>query len=87
MQQHVVSVEIGGRTLSIETGKLAKQANGSVVVRQDESMVLVTACVGQPVNFDFLPLTVAYQDRTASFGMIPGGFLKREGRPIGLCCH
>ncbi|MEC7987230.1 MAG: polyribonucleotide nucleotidyltransferase [Myxococcota bacterium] len=81
MQHHVVSVDIGGRPLTIETGRLAKQANGSVVVRQDDSMVLVTACVGQPVNFDFLPLTVAYQDRTASFGMIPGGFLKREGRP------
>ena len=82
MEPTIVSVEIGGRTLSIETGVLAKQAQGAVVVRQDESSVLVTACVSKdPVNFGFLPLTVAYQDRTASFGTIPGGFLKREGRP------
>jgi polyribonucleotide nucleotidyltransferase len=82
MEPTVVSVEIGGRTLSIETGVLAKQAQGAVVVRQDESSVLVTSCVSKNyVDFGFLPLTVAYQDRTASFGMIPGGFLKREGRP------
>ena len=74
--------EIGGRTLSIETGVLAKQAQGAVVVRQNESSVLVTSCVSKDhVDFGFLPLTVAYQDRTASFGSIPGGFLKREGRP------
>jgi polyribonucleotide nucleotidyltransferase len=82
MEPTVVSVEIGGRTLSIETGVLAKQAQGAVVVRHDESSVLVTSCVSKnQVDFGFLPLTVAYQDRTASFGMIPGGFLKREGRP------
>lgn len=82
MEPTVVSVEIGGRTLSFETGVLAKQAQGSVVVRQDESSVLVTSCVSKDyVDFGFVPLTVAYQDRTASFGTIPGGFLKREGRP------
>lgn len=82
MEPTVVSVEIGGRTLSIETGVLAKQAQGAVVVRQNESSVLVTSCVSKDhVDFGFLPLTVAYQDRTASFGSIPGGFLKREGRP------
>ncbi len=82
MSVHTVTVEVGGRTLSIETGKIAKQAHGAVVVRQDDSAVLVTA-VGDdsPRPFDFLPLTVDYQDRTGSFGSIPGGFLKREGRP------
>jgi polyribonucleotide nucleotidyltransferase len=67
MPIHTVSVEIGGRPLTIETGKLAKQAGGSVVVRQNDSAVLVTV-VGdnkeQP--FDFLPLTVEYMDRTGA---------------------
>lgn len=77
-----VSVEVGGRALTIETGWLAKQASGAVVVRQDDSSVLATfvrSPGGRP--FDFLPLTVNYQDRTAADGRIPGGFLKREGRP------
>jgi polyribonucleotide nucleotidyltransferase len=82
MNVQTVSIEVGGRPLTIETGKLAKQANGSVVIRQDDSMILVTACAGKKdVPFDFLPLTVVYQDRTAASGSIPGGFLKREGRP------
>ena len=75
------SVEIGGKTLSFETGKLAKQASGAVVVRSGDSQVLVSA-VCSPGNrpFDFLPLTVDYQDRNGAYGTIPGGFLKREGR-------
>ena len=82
MNVQTVSIEVGGRPLTIETGKLAKQANGSVVIRQDDSMILVTACASKKdVPFDFLPLTVVYQDRTAASGSIPGGFLKREGRP------
>ena len=82
MNVQTVSIEVGGRPLTIETGKLAKQANGSVVIRQDDSMILVTACASKTdVPFDFLPLTVVYQDRTAASGSIPGGFLKREGRP------
>ena len=82
MNVQTVSIEVGGRPLTIETGKLAKQANGSVVIRQDDSMILVTACASKnDVPFDFLPLTVVYQDRTAASGSIPGGFLKREGRP------
>lgn len=82
MNVHSVSIEVGGRPLIIETGKYAKQANGAVVVRQDDSMVLVTACATkEDVPFDFLPLTVVYQDRTAASGSIPGGFLKSEGRP------
>ena len=82
MNVQTVSIDVGGRPMTIETGKLAKQANGSVVIRQDDSMVLVTACATKDdVPFDFLPLTVVYQDRTAASGSIPGGFLKREGRP------
>ena len=81
MNIHTVSVEIGGRTLSFETGKLAKQAAGAVVVRHDDSSVLVTAAASKyPRPFDFLPLTVDYQDRNGSFGTIPGSFHKREGR-------
>ncbi len=75
------SVEIGGKTISFETGKLAKQANGAVVVTSGDSMLLVTAvCTPGFRTFDFLPLTVDYQDRNGSYGTIPGGFLKREGR-------
>ncbi len=75
------SVEIGGKTLSFETGRYAKQASGSVIVRSGDSMVLVTAVVQQSdMKFDFLPLTVDYQDRNGASGTIPGGFLKREGR-------
>ncbi len=82
MNIHKVEVEVGGRTLSFETGKLAKQSNGAVVVSQDDSMVLMTACAStSDVPFDFLPLTVVYQDRTGGYGSIPGGYLKREGRP------
>ena len=82
MNIHSVSVDVGGRPMTFETGKLAKQANGSVVVTQDDSKVLIATCAGtKDVPFDFLPLTVSYQDRTGASGKIPGGFLKREGRP------
>ena len=82
MNHHIVEIEVGGRPMILETGKIAKQTNGSVIVRQDESSVLVTACASSSdVPFDFLPLTVVYQDRTAASGKIPGGYLKREGRP------
>ena len=75
------SVDIGGKTISFETGKLAKQASGAVVVQSGESMVLVTGVVGDfDKPFDFLPLTVDYMDRNGASGTIPGGFLKREGR-------
>jgi polyribonucleotide nucleotidyltransferase len=79
---HKVSVEVGGRTLTLETGKLAKQANGAVVVKYGETVVLVTACMDTKANDrDFLPLTVDYREYTYSAGKIPGGFFKREGRP------
>ncbi len=74
------SVEVGGKTITFETGKLAKQAS-SVVIRSGESIVLCTAGVtSTPTTFDFLPLTVDYMDRTGASGAIPGGFMKREGR-------
>ena len=79
---HSVSVDVGGRPMTLETGWLAKQAGGAVVVKQNDSAVLVTFVTGSDERpFDFLPLTVNYEDRTAADGRIPGGFLKREGRP------
>ncbi len=81
MPLHTVTIEIGGRPLSIETGKLAKQASGSVVVRQGDSAVLVTAVADKkPGLGDFVPLSCEYQDRTGAYGRIPGGYFKREGR-------
>jgi polyribonucleotide nucleotidyltransferase len=73
----------GGREFSIETGRMAKQAQGSVVVRYGDTMVLVTAVANfqSPVEQDFLPLQVEYRERTYAAGKIPGGFFKREGRP------
>jgi polyribonucleotide nucleotidyltransferase len=79
---HQVTVEVGGRTLTLETGKIAKQANGSVLARYGDTVVLVTACMDTKANDrDFLPLTVDYREYTYSAGKIPGGFFKREGRP------
>src|SRR5436309_13586548 len=74
---------IGGNTLRLETGKLAKQAGGSVIVRYGDSVVLVTACraANQREGIDFLPLTVDYREYTYASGRIPGGFFKREGKP------
>jgi polyribonucleotide nucleotidyltransferase len=79
---HQVTVEVGGRTLTLETGKIAKQANGAVLARYGDTVVLVTACMDTKANDrDFLPLTVDYREYTYSAGKIPGGFFKREGRP------
>ena len=76
-------VRIGSRTISIETGKLAKQADGAVVVRSGDTMVLVTACHAATPRqgIDFLPLTVDYKEYAYAAGRIPGGFFKREGKP------
>src|SRR6266446_3129085 len=76
-------IRIGSRTISIETGKLAKQADGSVVVRSGDTVVLVTAChaANPREGIDFLPLTVDYKEYTYASGRIPGGFFKREGKP------
>ena len=79
-----VEAEIGGRILSIESGKMARQANGSVLVTYDETVVLVTATAAkeQKPNMGFLPLTIEYQERFYSVGRIPGSFFRREiGRP------
>ena len=79
---HKVSLQVGERELSIETGKMAKQADGSVIVRYGDTMVLVTACAQRtPKDTGFLPLTCDYREYTYAAGKIPGGFFKREGRP------
>src|SRR5438105_3777470 len=76
-------LSIGGNTLRLETGKLAKQAGGAVIVRYGDSVVLVTACRAASARegIDFLPLTVDYKEYTYASGRIPGGFFKREGKP------
>jgi polyribonucleotide nucleotidyltransferase len=80
---HTREVTVGGKTLRFETGKLAKQAGGSVIVRLGDSVVLVTACRAgnEREGIDFLPLTVDYREYTYASGRIPGGFFKREGKP------
>ncbi len=80
---HTVEIDLQGSKVSIETGKLAKQAHGSVVVRSGDSVVLVTACsTGKPKpGASFFPLTVDYREYTYAAGKFPGGFIKREGRP------
>ncbi|MDB4867796.1 MAG: pnp [Cohnella sp.] len=80
--EHRVEMLLGGRPFSLETGRLAKQANGAVVVRYGDTVVLstVTASSG-PKDLDFFPLTVNYEERLYAVGKIPGGFIKREGRP------
>src|SRR5687768_9793826 len=76
-------IQIGPRTITLETGKLAKQADGAVIVRSGDSVVLVTACraASPREGIDFLPLTVDYKEYTYASGRIPGGFFKREGKP------
>ncbi|MBI4484840.1 MAG: polyribonucleotide nucleotidyltransferase, partial [Acidobacteria bacterium] len=80
---HTREIAIGQNTLRLETGKLAKQAGGAVVVRYGDSVVLVTACRAASARegIDFLPLTVDYREYTYASGRIPGGFFKREGKP------
>jgi polyribonucleotide nucleotidyltransferase len=80
---HTREITIGQNTLKIETGKLATQAHGSVIVRYGDSVVLVTACraANPREGIDFLPLTVDYREYTYASGRIPGGFFKREGKP------
>ncbi len=83
MNVHKVSTTIGERELSIEIGKLAKQAHGSALVRYGETVVLVTACADKEPRegLDFFPLTVDYRENFYAAGKIPGGFFKREGKP------
>src|SRR5205085_11665379 len=83
MNVQKVSAIIGERELSIEIGKLAKQAHGAAVVRCGDSVVLVTACAADKPRkgADFFPLTCDYRENFYSAGKIPGGFFKREGKP------
>lgn len=81
--KHTVQVDLGGRILSLETGRMAKQAHGAVVVTIGDTVVLSSACSNtEPkINATFFPLTVDYREYTYAAGRIPGGYLKREGRP------
>src|SRR5438874_52577 len=80
--EHQVSIPLGNSTLTIDCGKLAKQANGSAYVRFGDTVVLATACTTDPrEGIDFFPLTVDYREYNYAAGKIPGGFFKREGRP------
>jgi polyribonucleotide nucleotidyltransferase len=76
-------VAVGGSSITFETGKLAKQASGSILAKQGETVVLVSACISETPRsgIDFFPLLVDYEERYYSAGKIPGGFIKREGRP------
>src|SRR5438445_2157345 len=75
-------IQIGGRMLSLETGAVARQANGACIIRYGDTVVLATACFKEgTVIGDFMPLTVDYKEYTYAGGRIPGGFFKREGRP------
>ena len=80
---HTRDISVGGRKISIETGRMAKQADGSVLVRSGDAVVLVSACAAANPRegIDFLPLTVDYKENTYASGRIPGGFFKREGKP------
>ena len=78
-----VNIDLDGRVITLETGRMAKQANGAVAVRSGDSVVLVTACMSEEPKpgAGFFPLTVDYREYTYAAGKIPGGFIKREGRP------
>jgi polyribonucleotide nucleotidyltransferase len=81
--EHTVEIDLDGQKITIETGKIAKQANGAVVVRSGDAAVLVSACANEEpkAGAAFFPLTVDYREYTYAAGKIPGGFIKREGRP------
>ncbi len=81
--EKVFSVEIGGRPLVFSVGKVAKQANGAVIASHGETTILATACITEKprTGIDFFPLLVDFEERFYSAGKIPGGFIKREGRP------
>ncbi len=80
---HTVEIDLDGQKITLETGKIAKQANGAVVVRSGDTVVLVSACANEEpkANAAFFPLTVDYREYTYAAGKFPGGFIKREGRP------
>jgi polyribonucleotide nucleotidyltransferase len=80
---HTVDVDLFGKTITFETGRMAKQANGAVIVKTGDNVVLVTACSNEEpkASASFFPLTVDYREYTYAAGRFPGGFIKREGRP------
>src|SRR5579864_6076360 len=80
---HTVEIDLDGRKITLETGRIAKQANGAVIVRSADSVVLASACAAEEpkVGASFFPLTVDYREYTYAAGKFPGGFIKREGRP------
>ncbi|WP_078413194.1 polyribonucleotide nucleotidyltransferase [Priestia abyssalis] len=81
-EKQVFSIELAGRQLTVEVGQLAQQANGAALIRYGDTAVLSTATASkEPKNLDFFPLTVNYEERLYAVGKIPGGFIKREGRP------
>jgi len=82
-KQQSFECEVGGRRLVIETGKIAGQAGGAVTISYGDNVVLVTACVSSEPRegVDFLPLTIDYEEKMYAAGKIPGGFIRREGRP------
>ncbi|MEG1306130.1 MAG: polyribonucleotide nucleotidyltransferase [Bacilli bacterium] len=80
--KRIFEYDFNGRTLIVESGELAKQASGSVLVRYGDTVILSAAVMGKnPIDGDFFPLTILYQEKLYSVGKIPGGFIKREGRP------
>ena len=82
MAKKVFELDFLGRKIVVETGELAKQANGSVLVRYGDTVILTATVMGHtPITQDFFPLMVLYQEKLYSVGKIPGGFIKREGRP------
>ena len=80
---HRVEKEINGSILSLETGKIARQAHGAVIAQMGETMVLATAVTAPPrsEDIDYFPLSVDYREKYSAAGKFPGGFMKREGRP------
>jgi polyribonucleotide nucleotidyltransferase len=83
MEQHTVELEFAGQKLTINTGKVANQANGSVLLTQGDTIILATAVMSKEprAGLDFFPLTCDYEERKYAVGKIPGGFIKRGGRP------
>ena len=83
MSKNEVSLELDGKVFSLETGRLARFANGAVVARCGDTIVLVTVVAAEEElpDMDYMPLQVEYREKTAAAGKFPGGFLKREGRP------
>src|SRR5690606_21904066 len=83
MNRNTITISLGSKTLKFETGKVARQANGSVLLHCGDTTILASACAAAAPSegIDFLPLRVDYQERYSSVGRTAGGFIKREGRP------